>query len=110
MQLAREGCLDVRHCHFVHLLGPGVQVVQRQVVPGDVGQVVQQLAVAVYAQRKTAYEVVLGGFQFGLGGAVGDEVFDHLTHQLHRLVGLVGPRLQAHGEAAGMLRLSWTAH
>ena len=71
-------------------------------MPGHVGQVVQQLAVAVQAQGETADQVVFRGLQFGFGRAFRDKGTNHLPRHLQGLIGLVGPGLQAHGKRPGV--------
>ena len=94
--------LHIAGRHGLHLGVPGVQVVQRQLVPGNVGHVGQQLAVAVDAQWKTARQIGFGGTHFGLGGAFGHVVAQHLLRHGHRLFSLLGFGLQANGEAAAI--------
>jgi len=100
LQLALQRGAHVGYREGLDFFRPLLEVVERQVVPGDVGDIREQLAVAVYAQRKAADEVVLGGAQLGLGRALGDVAAQHVLRHLHGLRGLVGARLQADDEGA----------
>ena len=64
LQVAGKGLLDIFGGEFVHLRRPSVQVIQWQVVPSNVAEVVHQLAVAVQAQCKAADQKIFGGLQF----------------------------------------------
>ena len=101
-QHACKGRLDVGHGQAFHAGGPGVEIVQRQAVPGDVGHVVEQLAVAVQPQRKTADQVVLGGLQFLLGRSVGTNRATTSRTSATACAAWSGPGLQAHREGTGM--------
>ena len=102
LEHAGEGGFDVAGADLLDLACPGVQVVARQAVPGDVGNLGQKAGVAVHAQGEAADEVVFGGLELGLGGALPHKVLQHLPGHLHSLVGLVGAGLQADGEGAGV--------
>ena len=102
LEHAGEGGFDVAGADLLDLACPGVQVVARQAVPGDVGNLGQKAGVAVHAQGEAADEVVFGGLELGLGGALPHKGLQHLPGHLHGLRGLVGAGLQADGEGAGV--------
>jgi len=83
-------------------LCPAVQVVQRQVVPGDIGHVAEQFAIAVDKQREAADEVGLGGIELSLRRALLHETRKHLTRHRQRLFRLVGAGLQPDRERTRM--------
>ena len=80
------------------MLRPAVQVVKWQVVPRNVADIAQQLAVTVDQQRKAANQVVFGRFDLGLRRAAGYKVFDYRAGHSQRLCRLVGPGLQTDGK------------
>ena len=84
------------------MLGPCVQIRQRQAIPGDIGHIAHQLAVAIYQQRETPNEIVFGSLQLGGCGAFVHKPGQHLTHQLQGLLRLVRAGLQTNGECSGM--------
>ena len=67
----------------VSTLCPLVQIVQRQVVPGDVGGVASSLRLLSMRSAKPPIRVVFGGAQFGLGGAFGHKAGQHFARDLH---------------------------
>jgi hypothetical protein len=67
---AGKGGLDIVGRDRLHLGLVLVEVVERQAVEADHGDVVEDLLVAVQAQREAAGQVGLGGGQFLLARAV----------------------------------------
>jgi hypothetical protein len=63
-----ERVADLRDRDRLDALGRALEVVERQTVPADRRQVVEDLAVGVDAQREAADEVLLRGLQLGSVG------------------------------------------
>ncbi len=78
--------LYLTHSDAVHAPCEIVQIVERQVVEPDHAQISEYLAVAVYAQRKSAYDVLLRRFEFVFGRTFCDELVQRLAHQRQRLI------------------------
>ena len=66
-----------------------VQIVQGQIVPGNVGNIGQQFAVAVDAQRKATDQIVLGIAQFLLRRAFLHKFVECFLRHLTRLLGFL---------------------
>src|SRR5208283_5015706 len=71
---------------------------QRQMIKPDHGEVVEYLAVAVEAQRKTTDDVLLRLLEFVRGRSLGDKFLERRARNRQRFAGLVLARLQTDHE------------
>src|SRR6266705_1073264 len=92
----RKGALDLRDGHPFNARGKLVEPVERQPVETDRGDLLEDLAVGVDAQRKAADEALFRRLQLRLGGPGLHELDDDRARQLERFARLVAPRLQSH--------------
>ena len=90
LQYAGEGAPNLGDGDGLHLFCPVIEVIQRQLVPGDVGGVGEEFGVAVQAQREAANQVVFGRLQFFFGGAALHKAGDDALCQRRSFFGLVG--------------------
>ena len=95
--------------NFFDVFGVAVEVVERHSVESDGGNVIEDLGVAVEAQRETADQILLGRPDFGVRRTFGDKAGEHFAAQLEgfaslRLFGLQSdlewPRLRQRHEVA----------
>ena len=90
-----------------HSLDPArelVEVVERHAVEADHGDMVEQLAVAVDAQRETVGQIAPRGLEFVFARPAGEEFGQYLLDHLERVTGLLALGLQADLEGAGLLQ------
>src|SRR2546425_132175 len=92
----RKGAPHLREGHRFDARGKLVEPVERQPVEADHGDLLEDLAVGVDAQGKSADEALFRRFQLRFGGPVLHELADDRARQLERLARLVAPRLQSH--------------
>ena len=64
---------DVGRRHFADILDVAIQVIERQPVESDHGDVVENLAITVETQREAAGDVLFCGLQFRLARSLGEE-------------------------------------
>src|SRR5262245_61813477 len=81
--------------HGLETRGVGVEPVERKLVEADHGELLEELAVGVDAQRKSADQALFRRGQLGLGGSARNERCDHVFGALERFVRLIAARLQA---------------
>src|SRR5947207_12794974 len=94
----RKGTPDLREGHPFDARRELVEPGERQPVETDRRDLLEDLAVGVDAQRKTADEAPFRRLQLRFGGPALRELADDRARELERFARLVAPRLQSHQE------------
>ena len=89
---------NLRGGHVIDVLIEVFKIGQRQLVKTNHGKVIQNLAIAVEAQREAAGDVLLGSYQFAFGDATLHEFVQCLLDDFHGFSRLLTLGLQANLE------------
>jgi len=84
-----EDGANLGHAHFLDPRGEIVQPGKRQLVISDHRDLLQQLAIAVYAQRKPADQVLLCRLDLGRARPALEVLVQHRAHPRQRFLGLL---------------------